>query len=129
MIGSLPRDYDNVVQTFLASHTTQNPDDPPNYEQLEQALEIAYDHIQNRKEEGSKGDEEDKVFFAAGVVVVDEELIAVEDVDVVVVDEVLAVVEEQIKEEIAVLVAVRAAPVRSVAEDASTATNKSTKSY
>ncbi|KAE9173702.1 hypothetical protein PF004_g26888 [Phytophthora fragariae] len=66
LIGSLPRDYDNVVQTFLASHTTQNPDDPPNYEQLEQALEMAYDHTQNRKAEGSKGDEEDKAFFAGG---------------------------------------------------------------
>lgn len=43
-IGPLPYDYDNVVQTFLASHTTQKPDGPPSYEQLEQALEMAYDH-------------------------------------------------------------------------------------
>jgi hypothetical protein len=44
LIGSLPREYDHVVQTFLASHKPQHPDDPPNYEQLELALEMAYDH-------------------------------------------------------------------------------------
>uniref|UniRef100_H3GYY9 DUF4219 domain-containing protein n=1 Tax=Phytophthora ramorum TaxID=164328 RepID=H3GYY9_PHYRM len=63
LVGSLPRDYDNVVQTFLASHTTQNPDDPPNYEQLEQALEMAFDHTQNRKVEGGRGNDEDKAYF------------------------------------------------------------------
>ncbi|GMF53797.1 unnamed protein product [Phytophthora fragariaefolia] len=66
LIGSLPRDYDNVIQTFLASHTSQNPDDPPKYEQLEQALEMAYDHIQNRKAEGGKVGAEDQAFYAGG---------------------------------------------------------------
>ncbi|POM69710.1 Hypothetical protein PHPALM_13984 [Phytophthora palmivora] len=51
LIGSLPREYDNIVQTFLASHTPQNPEDPPNYEQLEQALERAYDHTHEEREE------------------------------------------------------------------------------
>ncbi|KAE8895745.1 hypothetical protein PF005_g19149 [Phytophthora fragariae] len=66
LIGSLPRDYDDVIQTFLASHTSQNPDDPPNYEQLEQALEMAYDHMQNRKAEGGKVGAEDQAFYAGG---------------------------------------------------------------
>jgi hypothetical protein len=39
--------------------TPQKPDDPPNYEQLEQALEMAYDHMQNRKAEAGKSNEED----------------------------------------------------------------------
>ncbi|GMF59918.1 unnamed protein product [Phytophthora fragariaefolia] len=66
LIGSLSREYDHVVQTFLANHTTKNPDDPPNYEQLEQALEVTYDHSQARKTEGPKGNEEDKAFFTGG---------------------------------------------------------------
>ncbi|GMF47932.1 unnamed protein product [Phytophthora fragariaefolia] len=66
LIGSLPRDYDNVIQTFLASHTSQNPDDPPNCEQLEQALEMAYDHMQNRKAEGGKVGAEDQAFYTGG---------------------------------------------------------------
>ncbi|POM77631.1 Hypothetical protein PHPALM_4960 [Phytophthora palmivora] len=34
LIGSLSREYDHVVQTFLASHKPQHLDDPPNYEHL-----------------------------------------------------------------------------------------------
>ncbi|KAE9174698.1 hypothetical protein PF005_g25744 [Phytophthora fragariae] len=79
LIGPLPRDYDNVVQTFLASHTSQNPDDPPNYEQLEQALEMAYDHSQARKTDSAKG-----AVVAAALMVV-EALILVEVVMAVVV--------------------------------------------
>ncbi|EEY60215.1 uncharacterized protein PITG_12542 [Phytophthora infestans T30-4] len=41
LIGSLPSDYDNVVETFLASHVPTDPNEPPNYEQLEHALETA----------------------------------------------------------------------------------------
>ncbi|KAE8901324.1 hypothetical protein PF005_g11457 [Phytophthora fragariae] len=66
LIGSLPRDYDNVIQTFLASHTSQNPDVPPNYEQLEDALEMAYDHMQNRIAEGGKVGADDQAFYAGG---------------------------------------------------------------
>ncbi|KAE9300733.1 hypothetical protein PR003_g22686 [Phytophthora rubi] len=66
LIGSLSRDYDNVVQTFLASHSSQNSDDPPNYEQLEQALKMTYDHSQARKTDSAKGMEGDKALFAGG---------------------------------------------------------------
>ncbi|GMF31509.1 unnamed protein product [Phytophthora fragariaefolia] len=54
------------------------------------------------------------------VVVVEEELIAVVDV-------VLAVEEDQIKAEVAVLVAVKVAPARNMKADTSIAMNKSTK--
>ncbi|POM69516.1 Hypothetical protein PHPALM_14191 [Phytophthora palmivora] len=40
LIGSLPREYDQVVQTFLVSHKPQHLDDSPNYEQIELALEM-----------------------------------------------------------------------------------------
>ncbi|KAE8883664.1 hypothetical protein PF003_g32316 [Phytophthora fragariae] len=63
----------------------------------------------------------------AEAVVVGEEQVVAEDVDVVVADEALEAAEEQIKEVVAVLVAVKAAPVRSVVTDAFTVTNKSTK--
>lgn len=49
LIGSLPAAYDNVVDTFLASHTPADPNAPPNYDQLEHALEMAYDRRQERK--------------------------------------------------------------------------------
>ncbi|GMF29109.1 unnamed protein product [Phytophthora fragariaefolia] len=66
LIGSLPREYDNIVQTFLTSHTPKNPEDPPNYEQLEQALEMAYDHTQGRRAEGSKGDDDERALYTGG---------------------------------------------------------------
>ncbi|GMF41340.1 unnamed protein product [Phytophthora fragariaefolia] len=68
LIGSLPKNYPNVVQTFLASHTSQNPDEPPDYEQLEQALEMAYDydHAENQKTEEGKNTEEERALFAGG---------------------------------------------------------------
>ncbi|ETI55918.1 hypothetical protein F443_01445 [Phytophthora nicotianae P1569] len=47
LIGSLPRDYDNVVEAFLASHVPTDPNEPPNYEHLEHALETAYDRRQD----------------------------------------------------------------------------------
>ncbi|KAE9053119.1 hypothetical protein PF006_g33657 [Phytophthora fragariae] len=59
----------------------------------------------------------------AEAVVVGEEQAVAEDVDVVVADKALEAAEEQIKE----VVAVKAAPVRSVVTDAFTVTNKSTK--
>ncbi|KAE8889103.1 hypothetical protein PF008_g24115 [Phytophthora fragariae] len=60
LIGTLPDAYDNVVETFLASHVPRDVNDPPNYDQLEHALELAYDRRQGRKlDEGS----EDKALF------------------------------------------------------------------
>ncbi|OWZ17957.1 hypothetical protein PHMEG_0008028 [Phytophthora megakarya] len=41
LIGTLPREYDNIVETFLASRTPQDLNDPPNYELLEHALKTA----------------------------------------------------------------------------------------
>ncbi|OWZ10532.1 LOW QUALITY PROTEIN: hypothetical protein PHMEG_00016610 [Phytophthora megakarya] len=65
-LGSLPSEYDNVVETFLASHTPQGPNEPPNYEQLEHALEVAYDRRQGRKAESRKGKEEDNALMSGG---------------------------------------------------------------
>ncbi|EGZ08078.1 hypothetical protein PHYSODRAFT_255993 [Phytophthora sojae] len=41
-------------------HKPQNADDPPNCEQLELALEMAYDHRQGRKAEGAKDNHDEK---------------------------------------------------------------------
>ncbi|GMF61887.1 unnamed protein product [Phytophthora fragariaefolia] len=76
LIGSLSTEYDNVVETFLASHVPRDINDPPNYEQLEHALEIVYDRRQGRKLEQIT---EDKAFLVAQAeVVVEVELVVVE---------------------------------------------------
>ncbi|OWZ02896.1 hypothetical protein PHMEG_00025466 [Phytophthora megakarya] len=66
LIGSLPSAYDNVVETFLASHVPTDPNQPPEYEQLEHALEAEYDRRQDRKEDAVVVEAKD-VFEAANV--------------------------------------------------------------
>ncbi|OWZ02331.1 hypothetical protein PHMEG_00026123 [Phytophthora megakarya] len=71
LIVSLPRDYEHVVQTFLASHKSENADDPPNYEQLELALEMGYGHRQGRRVRAQKEKMKTKPFTQVAVFVVE----------------------------------------------------------
>lgn len=73
LIKSLPKEYENVVETFLASHTPKDPGDPPNYEQLQHALETAYDRRQSSKTEEKKSvdqakaeNDEEKAYYTQG---------------------------------------------------------------
>ncbi|GMF49140.1 unnamed protein product [Phytophthora fragariaefolia] len=68
LTDSLPHDYDNIVQAFLTSHQPANLDDPPNYEQLELALEMSYDHRQHQKTEEGKDNSKEKAFSLVVVV-------------------------------------------------------------
>uniref|UniRef100_H3GTE6 Uncharacterized protein n=1 Tax=Phytophthora ramorum TaxID=164328 RepID=H3GTE6_PHYRM len=90
LIGTLPDDYDNVVETFLASHVPRDVNDPPNYDQLEHALELAYDRRQGRKlNEGN----EDQALFGGSV----EDVAEAEVLVVVVVEEVAKELDADVK--------------------------------
>ncbi|OWY95999.1 LOW QUALITY PROTEIN: hypothetical protein PHMEG_00033848 [Phytophthora megakarya] len=96
LIGFLPSAYDNVVETFLASH-------PPEYEQLEHALEAAYDRRQDRKVAAEKNDDGKALYEDAVVVEAEDDLEAADEdegtmVEVEVKELVLVLVEVVVKE-------------------------------
>ncbi|KAE9030452.1 hypothetical protein PF004_g134 [Phytophthora fragariae] len=75
-------------------HTPSDANDAPNYEQLEQTLELAHDRRQGRKVESKVETQKIRLSLPVAAVVVDEEP---DDVAVVVADAVSVVVVEQIK--------------------------------
>ncbi|POM79433.1 5'-nucleotidase [Phytophthora palmivora] len=90
-ISTQPESFNKVVETFLASHVPTTVNEPPNYEQLEHALEMAYDRRQGRKLDGKS--EEQALYEVAEVVEVEEE----EEVKDVVMDHVFTVKNKDIK--------------------------------
>ncbi|GMF15919.1 unnamed protein product [Phytophthora fragariaefolia] len=90
LIGSLPRDYDNVVQTFLASHTTQNPDGHQTMNSWSKHWRWPTTTLKTARRKAARVMKKTKPSLLLGVVVVDEELIAVVDAAAAVVDVVLA---------------------------------------
>ncbi|POM79471.1 LOW QUALITY PROTEIN: Uncharacterized protein PHPALM_2852 [Phytophthora palmivora] len=101
LISTLPESYDNVVETFLASHVPTTVNEPPNYEQLEHALEMAYDRRQGLKLDGKS--EEQALYDRAEVEA--EVVVAVEVAEVVVA--VMVEIKDAVAEEVAEVVEVQ----------------------
>ncbi|OWY96355.1 hypothetical protein PHMEG_00033395 [Phytophthora megakarya] len=59
----------SIMETILVVvdfHTPLKRDDAPNYEHLEQALEIVYDRSKGRKADGNQGYDEETVLYTEG---------------------------------------------------------------